>query len=147
MPKSHNLKQVDWAVKVLEGYLDKTVEVLTIELEGQLHQETPKDTGFARSNWIASLDEPTTAPVGSKEAVSEGSGPAAAIKAGTTFDSTKNRRVYLTNHVPYVAKLNDGRQPTQKAPIGFVQLSITKAVARTERAMRRYKTMKAPRSG
>jgi hypothetical protein len=146
LAKGHNQKQVEWVVKVLDGYLDKTVEVLTIELESELHKSTPKDTGYARSNWIASIDVPTTAPIGSKLAVSEGSGPAAAIKAGTSFDSKKHKRIYLSNHVEYIGTLNDRgtENGPSGVPAGFVQRSITKTVRSTANAMRRYKTMKAP---
>ena len=138
MAKSH-LKQVEWILSLQDDFIDEAVRALTTEIQAELQQSTPVKTGWAASNWLATLSKPATTSVGSKESVNKTSAPGRVARVTAAFDAKKHRRVYLTNHVPYVMSLNDGTTKTHKAPIGFIQMSITRGVNRTESAMRRYK--------
>ena len=102
---------------------------LAVDINRQLEANTPKDTGLAAKNWIASKK------AGAGKFVSPPSAAAAAqlqgIQAIKTFDVARDKRIILENNTPYISDLNDGS--SRKAPPGFVQSSIARAL----RALRR----------
>ena len=103
---------------------------LAVDINRQLEAATPKDTGLAAKNWIAAKK------AGKGKLVSPPAAATAAqlqgIQAIKTFDYAKgDERIIVENNTPYISDLNDGS--SRKAPAGFVQISIARAL----RALRR----------
>lgn len=94
-------------------------------------QNTPTDTGHAKSNWVLSVGAPYLRIDGSKEAVST-SAQAAGISRIKRYRIGEGA-IFLTNNVPYIVLLNLGS--STQAPAEFVERSLEQAVAE-ERAIR-----------
>jgi len=99
--------------------------------------ETPVDTGKARSNWVASINGPieTTIPPyspGMKLGRSERANANAALSqhqsAITRFDAEKHRAIHITNNVPYLTYLNTPPGSSAQTPALFVQRSVQAAI-------------------
>lgn len=106
--------------------VSRVMNRLALDITEGLIETTPVDTGWARSNWVPSVGAPNEDTVGSKEDVStdaQGRGTAAifANLAAGGLDP-----LFITNHVPYIEKLNDGYSP--QAPAGFVDAIVAGAV-------------------
>lgn len=87
--------------------------------------ETPVDTGWARSNWIATIGQAHTGTVGSKSSVNDNP-QRASIRALDSYRTTQGE-IFVANNVPYLVRLNEGS--SAQAPAGFVQAAITRAEA------------------
>ena len=91
------------------------------EIEANLVEASPVDTGHFRAGWVASLGAPATAEV----AGADGSAAAAGlIEVMASTDPTVSG--YITNAAPYTQRLLDGWS-TQAAP-GWDLIAIDKAV-------------------
>lgn len=137
-------KQINHTLRVQDDMVETAMKGLTVEVQAGLEKITPVKTGWAASNWIASLEQPTTAPIGSKKAVSKNAGSISATKVAAKYRFPRFRQVHITNHVPYVQSLNDGSTPTAKAPKYFVQLAVRRAVNRVRRTLRKMKAKPQP---
>lgn len=98
---------------------------LVLDVNRKIAENTPIDTGWARSNWIPSKGRPLPQPVGDREnvdllAVSSG---IAEIKSWDLFKGP----AFITNNVPYINDLNAGT--SKQAPPGFVQDSIRQGIS------------------
>ena len=115
--------------KEMDDFVSGVCIDLAVDINRRLEAATPKDTGLAAQNWIAAKK------AGPGKFVSPPSAAAAAqlqgIQAIKTFDSHRDERIIIENNVPYISDLNDGS--SRKAPPGFVQSSIARAL----RALRR----------
>lgn len=117
------LKNVTLLLDQVDTFASETVINAALELQGILRDNppvgTPIDTGWASSNWSLSLDTPREEPIGSKEnIISEDTGIAEVLQ----FDINNNQSIWLTNNVPYIARLNNGW--SQQSPSGFVDAAI-----------------------
>ena len=89
---------------------------------------TPRDTGWASVNWIPKAGVPFSGTAGTRAAAELGSlssGPQEAGVVALSNYRVRQGRLYVTNNVPYIIKLNEGS--SAKAPAGFVQNAILKA--------------------
>ena len=98
---------------------------------------TPQDTLFAQSNWLMSLDGPSTDLIGTK-AQAKASGPdfgpqESSIKrirvtTGAGRSSVTGRfelrKIYISNNAPYIGLLNKGS--SRQSPAGWVDRAILK---------------------
>lgn len=123
------MRQVNRRIEqgVLRLHRDVTVQVAT-----NLAQDTPVDTGQAKSNWVTSVGSAygayigpyvpgrfgSTAGANINAAISQAQHAAAMIQIGDTS--------YVTNNAPYIERLNQGY--SLQAPSGFVERSILQAV-------------------
>lgn len=104
----------------------------------ELAMTTPVDEGTARSNWNVALDDsadgPTPAHAPGKGGSTGAANTRAAIAAGTAvIDRTKFwQDIYITNNLPYIAKLNEGS--SSQAPAGFVQTAVHNGIKVAQRA-------------
>lgn len=96
---------------------------------------TPVDSGRARSNWTAELDQafsrlfPAHVP-GVKGSTGEANAEAAINQANEVierFDINGNRSVHISNSLPYIGALNDGH--SRQAPAGFVEEAVMDGLA------------------
>ena len=101
---------------------------ITLDVAANLMEATPVDTGWARANWVPSIGAPFGGGVGSilgDVAAAQGAQQAATIGVAATYKLPMGR-VFVSNNVPYITRLNDGS--SKKEPAGFVQRAIRKAV-------------------
>lgn len=102
--------------------LRQRVAVRCWEIQANAHAEltaaTPVDTGNARANWQATLDEPASGVV----SVSSPGEPMAPPLNG---DDAERLR-FITNRTGYIRRLDAGS--SKQAPAGFVRDAIARAV-------------------
>lgn len=86
---------------------------------GNIIQGTPVDTGRARNNWFLSVGAPSNSITTSKS------------KGLATIRSLRkmplrviNRKIYLTNNLPYIQALEFGS--SKQAPSGWVRSTLMK---------------------
>ena len=123
--------QIRAIVRGMERVTERVVTKITLDVTANLIDDTPVDTGWARANWVPAIgtpvihdltDIPSTVPNATSAAGTQQQALAAVV-AGYRLARGK---VFVSNNVPYITKLNDGS--SQKAPVGFVQRAIRKAV-------------------
>ncbi len=109
---------------------ERVVSKITLDLTANLIQSTPVDTGWARANWVPAIGKPYKANLSNVKATSAAASAAKAKQAGGTSSLTGYKlsrgSVFVSNNVPYIGRLNDGS--SRKAPAGFVQRAVAKAV-------------------
>lgn len=105
--------------RIVNDKLDRLGRAVSFETLKQLMQATPVDTGRARGNWNlsrgsedASTDPGRRAPT----ALAQAQGRVGSVKM------SKGDKVYLTNGLPYIGRLNDGY--SRQAPAAFIQLVV-----------------------
>lgn len=109
---------------LLNEHVEKLVVKVTVNVTAELSERTPRDTGWAASNWIPRIGKRTLEPFGSREAVSE-----AAMQAGLAAVLSSYalpQIVNVTNAVYYILDLNTGT--STQAPRFFVETAIAKAI-------------------
>jgi hypothetical protein len=116
----------------LEGLAERVIVKITLDVNSNLIETTPRDTGWAASNWIPQIGSPYSVndlPSGEEDIKAALPGQRGAQQqAMTKVISYKLEAgaVFVSNNVPYIGKLNDGY--SKKAPAGFVQEGVEKAV-------------------
>lgn len=94
-------------------------------------EDTPIDTGKAKSNWQVNLGSPATAAVPAYSPGTHGStansNVTATIAAGNLVISgtTPGVDIHITNNLHYIGDLNRGT--STQAPAGFVQAAAIRA--------------------
>lgn len=126
--------EVRTTIGALESTIERIVKQVTLEAVAILTEDTPRDTGWARTNWIPRIGGPIDGAAGDRESVATS---ASAQQSGVASVATYRLpmgKVYITNHVPYIQRLNEGS--SRQAPAGFVERSLVAAVTSIERAPR-----------
>lgn len=132
---SQNLKK---RAEFVSKNVPKAVRATALAVDQQVVQSTPVDTGRARSNWIASLNQPVTVnrePYSAGENGSTGAANvAAAIQQAASVISTakSGNSIWISNSVPYIGRLNEGS--SAQAPANFVETSLMRGVEVVRRA-------------
>lgn len=105
------------------GDLNELHKEIATELFAQIILDTPVDTGYAVSNWQASMGQP-------KNGVLEIRDPSRMTALQGLLDNIKpdaTQPAWLCNNVPYVQMLEYGTTSygfSMKAPRGFVRVNI-----------------------
>jgi hypothetical protein len=117
--------------KRMEGGVEALIRKIALTADQIVVQETPVDTGRAKSNWIATIGAPSTTPIPAYDEGDQGStaaaneqqayDQAAAVIAGYRLGQT----ICMSNSLPYIGRLNDGY--SAQAPAEYVQEAIVKA--------------------
>jgi hypothetical protein len=128
-------QRVRVVVTSLTGFVERIIKKLALDIVANLVSAptdggTPVDTGWARANWIPRIGEPfrgtagtrAQAEAGNVSGAEQGAG-IASVAAGYRMTSGK---VFISNNVPYIVRLNEGS--SRQAPAGFVQAAVAKAV-------------------
>lgn len=114
----------------VEGNVERAMKDCAHAVTKSVVQATPVDTGKARSNWIAQLDDafrgnvPAHVP-GIAGSTGDANATAAIEHAASViegFDIEKNASIHITNNLPYIGPLNDGH--SRQAPADFVKLAV-----------------------
>ena len=130
MPTASETAQILAIGRGITQLTERSVRKITLDVHANLVEHTPVDTGWARANWVPRTGVPLQAPVGQP-----GSGGVAAAAAASSTGIAKvlsyaltQGKVFVTNNVPYIERLNNGY--SRQEPAGFVQRAIRRAVAR-----------------
>ena len=111
-------KNVDSAIDDL--YTKTNDNLRGVYLAGLVNivQETPVDEGRARNNWFLSIATPSSATTTSKA-----KGLGAIRQLSSMPKRVLNRKIYYTNNLPYISKLEYGgftnKPETEKTRGGF----------------------------
>lgn len=124
-------RQVRAILRGLDRLTARVVVKLTLDVTANLVESTPVDTGWARANWVPSIGRPALKDLppqrpDDSQVVAGVLVEQEVAKARILGYVLKMGRVFVTNNVPYILSLNDGS--SSKAPVGFVQRSIARAV-------------------
>ena len=110
--------------------INKAIVKMVGRIDSGIVSANPVDTGRSRSNWIITLNNPTSAltigedqgdsasPIGPELALSQGVNALKSRKPGDT--------IYLQNNTSYIEKLNNGS--SAQAPANFVQKAIMEGI-------------------
>ncbi|WP_293395539.1 hypothetical protein [Nevskia sp.] len=94
---------------------------LALDIDSRLVLATPVKSGRARSNWLASVDEPR------REIVEPRTDDETLAEAVAVVDRAKEYPlIYITNNLPYIQRLNEGS--SKQAPAAFVETAIDGAM-------------------
>jgi hypothetical protein len=115
-------------VQGLEQFIERIIIKLTLDIVANLKRApseggTPVDTGWARANWVPPIGVPFDGLAGRRDNVT------GAVQGGAEASIPTyrlGRRVWISNNVPYIERLNAGS--SKQAPAGFVQAAIQKAI-------------------
>lgn len=125
-------RAVKVVVRDLNGFVERTVQRIALNVVANLQEDTPVDTGWARANWIPEIGTPFEGTAGTREAAESGNVDVATQQFGIAKVATAYKLgppIYITNNVPYIERLNEGS--SSQAPAAFVQAAILRAVRDT----------------
>lgn len=114
--------------KVLKKHKD-VVRYTALTVFTQIVQNTPVDTGRARSNWhidVNNVDVRLVEPNNEDPS-------AKAMNATATYKI--DDRIFISNNLPYIRRLDEGY--SQQAPAGFVDAAIQVGVRQAEELAKR----------
>jgi len=124
--------QLSFIIADLSRFTAHETLSLALDIQANLQVDTPRDTGWARSNWVPSVGapfddpewesvkDPTPAQVASAQTRQQ-----EAISGLVGYTLAKGP-IFTTNGVPYIIPLNEGHSP--QAGAGFVQRSVGRAL-------------------
>lgn len=125
--------QIFLIVADLDKFTAKEIVALALNMDANLREDTPVDTGWARANWIPSVGEPALLDSHLKDP-----NPGAVMAREQVHSAGLNAvlgwkvgdgPIFVTNNVPYIGALNNGH--SAQAPAGFVQIALERAVRQT----------------
>lgn len=125
------MTQVQVVVQSLEGFTERLIARLALNVTALLVRDTPVDTGWARANWVPSIGTPRSRTAGTRAAAEAGQidrGPQVNGQAAVAGYKL-GPRIHITNNVPYINRLNSGS--SRQAPAGFVQSAIFRGIRNT----------------
>lgn len=126
------MTQVRVVVKSLEGFTERLVQRLALNVTALLIKDTPVDTGWARANWVPSIGTPRSRTAGSRAAAEDGRidlGPQSSGQLAVAGGYRLGPAIFISNNVPYINELNSGS--SRQAPAAFVQSAILRAIRGT----------------
>lgn len=130
MARNSNVRII---VQSLESFTTRKVKRIVLDATANLTEDTPRDIGWARNNWIPEIGPGPMEPAGDREApeaaAAEQQQGIASIAIGYKLGLGI---ITITNNVPYIIYLNEGS--SQQAPAGFVQAAIFRAVQGANRS-------------
>ena len=126
-PSFRGLKMPDSPNKVyqqLENYVNGLTRDLVVKFNTDIAEVTPIDTGWAQTNWVASVGNSIDTTQGTRLEAEEGilypQAQMDGINQIRTSYNINQGNVFISNNVPYITDLNEGT--SAQAPEGFVQI-------------------------
>jgi hypothetical protein len=115
----------------LEDIVSTESRKLMINIDRRVVNETPFDTGAAKRNWIASVDQADTAIIDVEDGSDIGTAALQAIQQGAAEISGAGAwdTIYIQNNLPYIQRLNEGWSEQQSTP-GYIDAIIEQEVSR-----------------
>jgi hypothetical protein len=115
------------AAEDMQKSVAATVKQVALEIDLDVRDHTPVDTGRARDNWFMTLNAPSS-DYNAHPGLPHGA--AIAPHAPENIDPTGNEPVYIVNNTPYIEQLEAGS--STQAPSGMVELAVQAAEFRIE---------------
>lgn len=113
-------RQAGRIAEQLRAYIAQVFKSLCIEIDKELRESTPIDTGNARGGWVPSVGQPTIIERGDEIAHAIGMAQVLSFKLG-------DGDLWIANGVNYVPILNLGT--SSQAPAEFIEQAIERAIA------------------
>lgn len=107
-------------------------QAVGVELATSVILDTPVLTGRARANWQVTIKQPAQNTVDRTPSIAIN-----AAKRPSNFGELEDT-AYLTNNLPYIRGLEDGRSKT-KAPNGMVRKNVDRIDQILKRQIRNHK--------
>lgn len=123
------MSQIRVVVGSLEKFTTRLIQSLTLDLTANLIETTPRDTGWARANWVPNIGSSIDKTAGTRDLAEAGkidTGPQQAGQASIARYRLDQGAIFISNNVPYITRLNEGS--SRQAPSGFVQQQIFRAI-------------------
>jgi hypothetical protein len=132
-------EQLSFIIADLTRFTSQETLALALDVQANLQEDTPRDTGWARANWVPSIGAPHI-DVSVEGRKGRRTGAEVAEAAAEQADATqsllgydiKRGAIFTTNNVPYIIPLNEGHSP--QAGAAFVQRSVGRALQEREAA-------------
>lgn len=121
------MSQADRIALNLAEQLHELRKDIILERTSQLVDSTPIDTMYARSNWIPTVGDGPSGPVGTPDNVGAAQSAQQVGIAAVMASRDAEAEMNVTNHVDYVEQLNKGSSPQAEA--NFVEHAIERADA------------------
>ena len=123
------MASLDRQIRQVESGLNEAVSKVIGEMAfaafSAIVLATPVDTGRARGNWQPSVGEPESGELN----VQDKSGSSAIGKSRSTFANySLGPKIWFSNNVPYIQRLNEGHSQQAKVP-GFVERAIQEGLS------------------
>lgn len=118
--------------RIIEGH-DKIVRTATIDLFSGTIRDTPVDTGRARGNWVTQVDTPA-------HGVIEREDPDGSLAIAEVISETPElagREVFLSNSLPYIEGLENGR--SMQSPAGMVRRNLARVRRIVDQAVAKFR--------
>lgn len=115
----------DVIAKGIEDNVDGLVKNVVKAIGTTVILATPIDTGKARRNWQTDINQTPATVLPEPDAPYEGQQESLFVLNQEASNYKAGDEVHITNNVPYIKELNDGR--SQQAPANFVETAIMKA--------------------
>lgn len=114
--------------KAIDEAASKLAVDTALTIVGDLAFKTPVDTSQALSNWIVTLETPSSDKI--KPHFPGEGGSTQRASAAETINQARailakkkpGQKIYITNNLPYIRRLNDGY--SKQATAGFVERSV-----------------------
>lgn len=116
--------QVRRLTAALTGEVSRGVRLVATEVQAELIEATPIDTGFARASWHQSVGAPSQAEPDDVATAGAVQAAGAALVAAYRVELGD---VHVQNNAEYIESLDQGH--SQQAPTGFVRAAIERGVA------------------
>lgn len=112
--------QADAVRAALEQQVANACKALILEIDANLRQATPVDTGHARASWVPSIGNPSAAEPQAASSAEHDTGVGMVLRY-----RLEDGELWISNNAPYIAQLNLGS--STKAPAGFFEVAIDQA--------------------
>lgn len=126
-------EQLSFIIADLRRFTAEETLALSLDIQANLQEDTPRDTSWARVNWVMSVGEAAIDP--SVSDVTDPT-PAQVARAGvrqqksvgdvSDYSDISMGAIFTTNNVPYIGPLNAGHSP--QAAAGFIQRAVADAI-------------------
>lgn len=116
------------AKRIIVDLLDftkKQAVQLALSIHGRLVEETPKDTGWAASNWVPQIGSRFASVVGTPQSI-DSSQQATGVAQLMRWNLNRGP-AFISNNVEYIQVLNAGH--SSQAPAMFVEKIIQSELA------------------
>lgn len=112
--------------KKVVGLTEAVTRKTAFDIDAELVQQTPVDTGRARSNWLPSINTPRN------DMVEAGQKPdILPVTSGYKIDD----KIYIANNLPYIQRLNNGWSGQNPTP-SWVEATVAKYRSQMKRAIK-----------
>ncbi len=130
-------EQLSFLIADLRTFTAAETVALALDVQANLQEDTPRDLGWARANWVMSVATPVEDPgVAAKSRPTPADVSTAlarqvqSISEVTSYRDIKQGAIFTTNNVPYIGPLNAGW--SKQAGSAFIQRSAARAIQKRE---------------